>query len=209
MEVPRATRATRGLDPAARLFVAAAEEAWADAGLEAAGALPGDAFDMPEPGMACVVTVVEGSSLGPLPHLIESYGQRLERLGRATAHPLDLVRFMPGAGGAAFAQAHGIPELAYQVVAGSVSGSLAIAQGAALVAGGCADVVLAGGADAPVQAEVLQAFLVAGVQAPAGEACRPFDRDRNGLSLGEGGAALLLMSGARARPGSAERCAPS
>jgi 3-oxoacyl-[acyl-carrier-protein] synthase II len=37
------------------------------------------------------------------------------------------------------------------------------------------------------------------LQALSVEPCRPFDLNRSGLSLGEGGCALLLMSGARAR----------
>lgn len=68
---------------------------------------------------------------------------------------------------------------------------------------GEADVMLAGGSEA-----VLVPFTFAGFEAvralsrhnedPAG-ACRPFDRDRDGLVMGEGGAILVLESESHAR----------
>jgi 3-oxoacyl-[acyl-carrier-protein] synthase II len=203
----RGGRAGRGLDPAARLFLAAAEEAWRDAGLPPADEPEGErGASGPAGDAACAgdadrsdVVVIEGSSLGPQPHLLESYARRLERLGRATPHPLDLLRFMPGSGGAAFAQAHGLSEVAFQVAAGSVSGALAIGQAYERIAGGQADLVVAGGADAPVQAAIVQAFLAAGVQAPPGSACQPFDARRAGTALADGAGVVVLEAAAHAR----------
>jgi 3-oxoacyl-(acyl-carrier-protein) synthase len=70
-----------------------------------------------------------------------------------------------------------------------VSGLIAIQQGARLIQRGDADAVLVVGVDH------LSAFVMAGFSAlkaldPAG--CRPFDRDRCGLSPGEAGAAVVL-----------------
>ena len=172
-------RESRHLDPSARLFFDAAEEAWRDAGL-AAG----------RPGVA----VIEGSSLGPLPDLIESLGTRVERYGEMIAHPLDLVRFMPGAGGAAFAQLHRLMDTPYQVAAGSISGALAIAQAAERIASGAVDVAVAGGAEAPVQRVVLEAFRGAGVQVDSGDMCLPFDERRSGTALADGAGVLVLES---------------
>jgi 3-oxoacyl-[acyl-carrier-protein] synthase II len=69
------------------------------------------------------------------------------------------------------------------------SGLVALQQGAKLIQRGAADAVLVVGVDH------LSAFVVAGFGAlkaldPAG--CRPFDRDRCGLSPGEAGAAIVL-----------------
>lgn len=70
-----------------------------------------------------------------------------------------------------------------------VSGLIAIQQGARLIQRGDADAVLVVGVDH------LSAFVMAGFSAlkaldPVG--CRPFDRDRCGLSPGEAGAAVVL-----------------
>jgi 3-oxoacyl-[acyl-carrier-protein] synthase II len=69
------------------------------------------------------------------------------------------------------------------------SGLIAIQQGTKLIQRGAADAVLVMGVDH------LSAFVMAGFSAlkaldPAG--CRPFDRDRAGLSPGEAGAAIVL-----------------
>jgi 3-oxoacyl-[acyl-carrier-protein] synthase II len=73
-----------------------------------------------------------------------------------------------------------------------VSGLIALMQGARLIQRGAADAVLVVGVDH------LSAFVVAGFTAlkaldPIG--CRPFDRDRCGLSPGEAGAAIVLVRG--------------
>jgi 3-oxoacyl-(acyl-carrier-protein) synthase len=71
-----------------------------------------------------------------------------------------------------------------------VSGLIAIAQGAKIIQRGEADAVFVVGVDC------LSKFVLAGFTAlkaldPIG--CRPFDRDRCGLSAGEAGAAILLV----------------
>ena len=178
------TRESRHLDASARLFFDAAEEAWRDAGLDLRGPR---------------VAVIEGSSLGPLPDLIESLRDRANRYGAIVAHPLDLVRFMPGAGGAAFAQLHRLTDSTYQVAAGSISGALAIAQAFERIASGQSDIAIAGGAEAPVQRGVVEAFRRAGVQAAPGDPCLPFDEQRTGTALADGAGVLVLESPEHAR----------
>ena len=79
-----------------------------------------------------------------------------------------------------------------------ISGLVALQQGAKLIQRGAADAVLVVGVDH------LSAFVVAGFSSlkaldPIG--CRPFDRDRRGLSPGEAGAAIVLVRADRtARP---------
>jgi len=75
------------------------------------------------------------------------------------------------------------------VSAACISGLTALQQGAALIRRGRADVVMVTGAD------VISPFVLSGFQSlksldPAG--CRPFDKDRAGLSLGEGAATIIL-----------------
>jgi len=71
-----------------------------------------------------------------------------------------------------------------------VSGGVAISQGAKLIQRGAADAVLVLGVDC------LSEFVVSGftaLKALDPQGCRPFDRDRCGLSAGEAGAAVVLL----------------
>lgn len=87
------------------------------------------------------------------------------------------------------AAAHGAQGPVQCVSNACVSGLIALQQGARLIQRGDADAVLVVGVDH------LSAFVMAGFSAlkaldPLG--CRPFDRDRCGLSPGEAGAAIVL-----------------
>ena len=82
------------------------------------------------------------------------------------------------------------------------SGTHAVALAAAWVRAGRADVVLAGGTD------LLCRFVVAGFNAlrATAEVARPFDRDRQGLVLGEGAAVVVVEDAVHAaRRGAAVR----
>jgi len=82
------------------------------------------------------------------------------------------------------------------ISAACASSTVAIAQGASWIANGQADAVLVCCIDL-VTEFVLSGF--SALQALSHGPCKPFDRDRSGLSLGEGAAALLLMSDEQGR----------
>jgi 3-oxoacyl-(acyl-carrier-protein) synthase len=87
------------------------------------------------------------------------------------------------------AAAHGAGGVVQCISVACVSGLVALMQGARLIERGAADAVIVVGADH------LSAFVMAGFSAlkaldPFG--CRPFDRNRCGLSPGEAGAAIVL-----------------
>ena len=72
------------------------------------------------------------------------------------------------------------------------SGADAIGLGASWLQSGVCDFVLAGGCDelSPVSITGFHSLMIA-----SNTPCRPFDRDRNGLNLGEGAAMLVLQPG--------------
>ncbi|HEX4462544.1 MAG TPA: beta-ketoacyl synthase N-terminal-like domain-containing protein, partial [Polyangia bacterium] len=76
------------------------------------------------------------------------------------------------------------------------SGNVALDAALALIRDGRCDVVLAGGADA-LHDFVIQGF--ACLKALDGDSCRPFDRSRRGLNLGEAAAFLVIEAEPHAR----------
>jgi len=79
--------------------------------------------------------------------------------------------------------------------AACASSTIAVGRAAAMIARGKTDAVLV------VCLDLVSEFVFSGfsaLQALSPGACRPFDRNRDGLTLGEGGAAVLLMSRERA-----------
>src|SRR5204863_3300145 len=83
------------------------------------------------------------------------------------------------------------------VSAACASGAFAIGLAAEQILLGKADIMLAGGVDAPLHAPVLSQFDAAGVlgsHEDARRACRPFDGTRNGFVPGAGSAFLCLES---------------
>jgi 3-oxoacyl-[acyl-carrier-protein] synthase II len=86
-------------------------------------------------------------------------------------------------------------------MAACATGLWAIAQGYALIQSGEYDQVIAGAVEAPITPLTLTGFERMGALAQTGS--YPFDCDREGLVLGEGGAALVLESAALAQKRSA------
>jgi 3-oxoacyl-[acyl-carrier-protein] synthase II len=80
------------------------------------------------------------------------------------------------------------------------AGGLALAHAASLIERGAASVVLCGGADSMVNPFGLGGMSRLGAPSPraAPDACRPFDRRRDGLVIGEGAAMFVLESEERA-----------
>jgi 3-oxoacyl-[acyl-carrier-protein] synthase II len=92
---------------------------------------------------------------------------------------------------------------ALTVAAACASGNVALAQGRRLIDQGIVDICLAGGVDHSVNQMSMAGFGNLGVLSKRNDdpasASRPFDRDRDGLVLAEGGAIFVLERADRAR----------
>jgi meromycolic acid 3-oxoacyl-[acyl-carrier protein] synthase II len=136
-----------------------------------------------------------GLALGSTEEIPAQYDAWKEKGLRAVS-PLAVQMNMPNAPAAAVG-------LDRQAKAGIVSPVMADASGAAAIAQawrhivlGEADVAICGGVETRIEAVPVAAFWQAGLLStnnddPPG-ACRPFDKDRDGMVLGEGGALMLI-----------------
>jgi 3-oxoacyl-[acyl-carrier-protein] synthase II len=75
------------------------------------------------------------------------------------------------------------------------AGSTAIATGYSMLLGGSVDVVVAGGIDPLTE---FSTFGFHALKSLSPFPCKPFDRDRQGISIGEGGALVVLETGEHA-----------
>jgi 3-oxoacyl-[acyl-carrier-protein] synthase II len=176
----------RGWSRTDRLAVSAAREAWAQAGLGVS--------ERAHAGVVLATTVGGLSDIEPEAACDPTAYYRGRGLGPASAfavsHPAAVVAGVLGVGG---------PSLGISVAC--ASGAVAIADAARRVQRGEVDVAVAGGTDA------LCPFTLAGFQSLQSldpEPCRPFDRTRRGLNLGEGAGILVLETLERARARGAE-----
>jgi beta-ketoacyl-acyl-carrier-protein synthase II len=142
------------------------------------------------------VGVLLGTGLGGCETLDGSY-RRLYR-DSARVPPLSIPMSMYNAASSAVATAVGAKGVSYSIVSACASSAHAIGQAAQAIRAGQADVMFAGGSDAPIVPGIVKAWEALRVLAidnddPAG-ACRPFSADRQGLVLAEGAAVLVLES---------------
>lgn len=141
--------------------------------------------------------VVIGTGLGGSETLERNY-HRLYRKGSRRLPPMTIPSAMYNAATSAVSSAYEARGPAWAVVSACTSATHSIGQGLDWIRSGRADVVLAGGADAPLQPGIILAWEALRVLAPAGDdpasACRPFAANRRGLVLAEGAAVLVLES---------------
>ncbi|MGW3498272.1 beta-ketoacyl-[acyl-carrier-protein] synthase family protein [Streptomyces sp. NPDC001020] len=182
-------------DRSTHLALAAARLALDDAGLDLA------TVDRDRVG------VVVGSGAGGAgswernARLLETDGPR--RIGARS-----VVMSMANAPAANIAIAHGITGPSTCTVTACASGAEALVAACQMIVSGEADVVLAGGAEAPVTSLIVGGFARAGALSVRNDeperAVRPFGADRDGFVLGEAAAVLVLESEANARTRGAE-----
>jgi 3-oxoacyl-[acyl-carrier-protein] synthase II len=180
----------RRMDRNVLLAVAAAHEAWADAGLE--GKDPAR------------VGILVGSAIGGIAGIAEQHQVFLER-GHDRVSPFFIPSVLVDTASGQIAIQLGLTGPNFAPVSACATGSTAVGEAAATIVRGQADVVLAGGTEAAIIPLILAGFcamrgLVAEDEDPT-RASRPFDATRAGFVMGEGACVLVLeeLEEARAR----------
>lgn len=137
--------------------------------------------------------VITGTSVGASPDLLPLYRDWKEGLRPA---PAVLDDYLASFTAEALAKDFGMPGPAWTVTNACTSGADAIGLAWELIRGGLADCVLAGGADGLSE---MTYWGFCGLQLCSPDPCRPFDKNRTGLNLGEGAAFMVLESADHAR----------
>lgn len=112
--------------------------------------------------------------------------------GRARASVFSVPRIMPGAPAGQVSMCHGLRGPVFGVTSACASSNHALALAADQIRLGRADMMVAGGTDAPLVYGVLKGWEA--LRALARETCRPFSADRDGLVIGEGAGVAVLES---------------
>jgi 3-oxoacyl-[acyl-carrier-protein] synthase II len=175
----------RRLDRSSQLALAAARLALEDASFEP------DEVDLDRVG------VVAGTGIGGLLTFEENF-EILNEKGPRRISPFFVPRMMPNALAGEISIAHGLRGANFGVVSACASSAHAIGLAAELIRSKAADCVLAGGAEAVLLRITFAGFARMGAVSRRNDephrASRPFDLDRDGFVMGEGGGFLLLES---------------
>lgn len=183
----------RSTDRAVDMFVLACAQA-----LKQSGLVSGNGPYTPQP-----IGIVCGTGNGPSASISSSYAAFAEK-GIRGIRPTTITRVILSTLPAEVSLKYKLTGTTYAVNAACTSATIAIGLCWRMIRDGYADRLLACGAEALFIKAIFSAWNNLGVMSrnpdPA-KAARPFDRDRDGLLVGEGGGAIMLEeeSAARAR----------
>jgi 3-oxoacyl-[acyl-carrier-protein] synthase II len=177
----------RSTERVVRLGSVACRQAWHDAGLP----LPAGAE------LGAHAGLILGSGLGGI-QFQEEQMWRVLRAHDDRIHPHTVPRVSTTAILTEVSQALALRGPGFVISSACASSAHALGQAMRTIQCGDADVMVAGGAEAPLTHFSMTAFSLLGVLAKApgapGAACKPFDEKRDGFVLGEGAGALVLES---------------
>ena len=173
----------RRMDRFVQFAAVAAQEACRNAGIE---------LDEEDPYRTAVII---GSGIGGIITLSQQYEVLRER-GPRRVTPFLIPMMLGDMASAQVSMVTGAMGANYCVVSSCSSGADALGQGWEMIRRGQADVVLAGGSEAPISPIAVAGFNSLRALSRYNEdpqlASRPFDRDRDGFVMGEGSAVLVL-----------------
>lgn len=188
-----------GLDRATQFALVAAQEAMLDAGI---AALPDDAARF---------GVFAGIGFGGAHTMDKLYARHFEAVHASgqgsrsptVLHPLSVPRMMSNAPAAAVSMHYGLRGASNTYCVACASSAVAIGEALRAIRHGYLDAAIVLGTEAMLTPGTLMAWNALRVMAKpdpadASRSCRPFALHRSGFVLGEGAAALVLESEARA-----------
>jgi len=177
------------LDRFAQFAVVAADEAWRQSGVALADAERDRAG------------AIVASAMGGTTSHDEAY-HRLYAKGATRFHPFTVPRIMNNAAASHVSMRLGLRGPTLTTATACAAAAHAIGEAGEMIRAGRADVMVAGGADAPIAPGVVRAWEALRVLAPIADdparTCRPFSKDRLGMVLGEGAGVVVLESWERA-----------
>jgi len=178
------TKEARRMSRFQQFAVVAADEAMADAGL---GRMEGEESER------CGVIV--GSGIGGL-QLMEEQTLQLKERGPSRTSPMLVAGMIVDLAAGHISIRYNLRGINFAVVSACATGNHAIGEAFEVIRRGSADVIVAGGFDAGVTPLGLAGFCAARALSTRNDdpahASRPFDADRDGFVIGEGGGALVL-----------------
>lgn len=174
----------RRLGRPSQFAIVAAGEALEDAG-----------WDVKKDDRSVEVGVVAGTGIGNLHPLIENHQKMLDR-GPRRVSPFLIPQLMPNAAAAQISIEFGFSGPNYGAVSACASGAHAVGEAFEELRSGGADMMVAGGVEAPILRLAYAGFdRIKALSTRNDEpelASRPFDAERDGFIMGEGGGFLVL-----------------
>jgi 3-oxoacyl-[acyl-carrier-protein] synthase II len=141
------------------------------------------------------VGVIIGSGIGGIETLETQHKVLLER-GPSKMSPFTVPLLMINGAAGSVAMRFGLNGPNYAAVSACATGAHSIGEATQLIRNGLADAMIAGGSEAPITPLAFGAFACMGALSRRNNdpqrASRPFDADRDGFVIGEGGAVLVL-----------------
>lgn len=188
----------RRMDPVVRYALVAADEAIRNSGIEI------------NDGNRERIGVAIGSGIGGIKTLLDNH-DALAQGGPRKVSPFTIPMCISNMPAGSVSIQHGLlgPNVCH--VSACASGSHAIGESAALISRGVADVMIAGGTEAPIVGITVSGFAAMKALSTRNHeperASRPFDSGRDGFVLGEGAGIMVLESLEHARARGATICA--
>ena len=179
------THQARNLYLSVHLSNHATEEALKDAGLDT------------EERLGSEVGIVFGTGIGGIgatEQAVRTYDER----GASRINPLAITQLMPNSSTGQVAIKFGIEGPSLTITTACAASANAIGEAKNMIQNGIVDMVIAGGTESGTTAMTIGAFaqiraLSTNNENPK-EACRPFDKNRDGFVMGEGSTVLVMES---------------